>query len=266
MTVALGLVCKDGVLVAADSMASDPQTAHKATKVFKLDCCPMVWTASGSVYVIEEVKNALAGIDLPNQKTGGPPQVFAKPDPNGIRGSLKGAIIRTMRTCYEGALASTPYAPGTTAGDFATSFLTCGYANGTPWLLEFAQDGQLNWHTDFGFYAIGSGGPFAMVAHGLMAHYLTTKLTLDQGMKLAYRAIETTCEVSKQWVGMPVQIAIVDSDGARVLGDDDISRIGDSVARWKELEVDTLLMDAAEAKTGAKGDLPSIEEMPEESD
>ena len=70
MTVAIGLVCNDGVLVASDSMASEAQTAHDVTKVFKLDCCPVVWTAAGSVYVIEEVKTALAGIDIPNLKTG----------------------------------------------------------------------------------------------------------------------------------------------------------------------------------------------------
>src|SRR5689334_9954730 len=98
MTVAIGLVCKDGVLVASDSMASDPLTAHNITKVFKLECCPVVWTASGSVYVIEEVKTALDGIDRPNTKTGGPPVAFAQPDLTALRGSLKGAIHRTMRS------------------------------------------------------------------------------------------------------------------------------------------------------------------------
>lgn len=74
--------------------------------------------------------------------------MFAQPDLASLRGSLKGAIIRTMKTCYEGALASTPFSPGTTSAGFATSFLACGYANSTPWLLEFAPDRQINWHRD----------------------------------------------------------------------------------------------------------------------
>jgi 20S proteasome alpha/beta subunit len=259
VTVAIGLVCKDGVLVASDSMASDPQTAHDVTKVFQLDCCPVVWTASGSVYVIEEVKNALAGIDQQNTKTGGPPRAFADPNLPALRAMLKGAIHRTMKNCYESALVSAPLPAGSIAPAFATSFLVAGYANDQAWLLEFAHDGQVNWHTAFGFYAIGSGGPFARVAHGLMAHYLAAPLSLEQGMKVAYRAIETTCEVSPGGVGMPVQIAVVDHAGSRVLGKPEVDEIGDLVARWKTLEADTLRMTPEDAKGAAQGDLPVME-------
>jgi 20S proteasome alpha/beta subunit len=266
VTVAIGLVCKDGVLVASDSMASDPQTAHNVKKVFRLDCCPVVWTASGSVYVIEEVQNSLRGIDQPNAHTKGPPVAFAEPNLPALRSSLKGAILRTMQTCYQGALASTPIPVGQTAASFVTSFLVLGYANSKPWFLEFAQDGQVNWHTDFGFYAIGSGGPFARVAHGLMAHYLSVPLSLRDGMKVAYRAIETTCEVSSSSVGLPVQIALVDGEGPRVLDPAEISEIGDLVARWKTLEVDTLTMDFGEAQTAAQGDLPTLGDQPKDQD
>ena len=45
MTVALGLVCSDGVLVASDSMASNGRVASAAIKVHRLDKRPIVWTA-----------------------------------------------------------------------------------------------------------------------------------------------------------------------------------------------------------------------------
>lgn len=259
MTVAIGLVCSDGVLVASDSMASDPQTAHNVTKVFKLDHCPVVWTGAGSVYVMEEVEAALAGIDHPNAKTGGPPIAFAEPNLPALRNSLKGVIHSTMQKCYQSALASTPFAPGSFPQQFATSVLLAGYSSGKTWLLEFAHDGQVNWHTTFGFYAVGSGGPFARVAHGLMAHYLTSELSLKQGLKVAYRAIETTCEVAPGGVGMPVRIAVVDQDGPRVLEEAEVNEIGDLVARWKTLETETLSMSPEDAKMHAEGDLPSIE-------
>lgn len=258
MTVAIGLVCSDGVLVASDSMASDPQTAHSVTKVFRLEYCPVVWTASGAVYVIEEIETVLKGIDQPNQ-TGGAPAVFAEPNLSALRERLKANIHKAMQKCYASALASSPFAPGTIAPNFATSFLVAGYANQKPWLLEFAHDGQVNWHTGFGFYAIGSGGPFARVAHGLMAHYLSAPVTLKQGLQVAYRAIETTCEVSPGGVGMPVQIASVDGNGSRVLTESEINEIGDMVARWKTLEADTLRMGPEEAKNVAEGDLPVME-------
>jgi proteasome beta subunit len=259
VTVAIGLVCNDGVLVASDSMASDPQTAHSVTKVFQLKYCPVVWTAAGSVYVIEEVEAALAGIDQPNTQTGAPPAAFAEPNLNALRERLKGIVHRTMKKCYESALVSSPLPPGAIANGFATSFLVAGYANQKPWLLEFAHDGQVNWHTTFGFYAFGSGGPFARVAHGLMAHYLSADLCLKQGLKVAYRAIETTCEVSPGGVGMPVRIAMVDNDGPRVLDESEVNEVGDLVARWKTLEAETLGMTSDDAKMTAQGDLPVME-------
>lgn len=258
MTVAIGLVCQDGVLVASDSMASDPPTAHKVTKVFSLAHCPVVWTASGSVYVIEEVQRALAGIDQLST-SGGPPAVFAKPIQDSLRDKLKSTIHRAMRSSYESALASTPFAQGAIAPGFETDFVVCGYANSTPWLLEFARDGQVNWHTPLGFYATGSGGPFATVARALMAHYLTARVSIDQAKMIAYRAVQTTCEVSQSGVGPPVQIAVVDADGARTLSEDEVEAVGAQVERWKTLEVETLLMSPEAAKENAQGDLPSIE-------
>lgn len=254
MTVATGLVCSDGVLVASDSMASDPATAHKVNKVFRLQNCPAVWTASGSIYVIEEVEATLAGIDQPTV-------AFTQPNLPALRERLRTHIHKTMQKCYTSALASSPFPAGSTAANFHTSFLVAGYASQKPWLLEFAHDGQVNWHTEFGFYAIGSGGPFARVAHGLMAHYLSRQLTLKQGLQVAYRAIETTCEVSPGGVGMPVRIALVDESGPRVLEESEISEIGDLVARWKTLEAETLHMGPEEAKMGAEGDLPVMDPL-----
>jgi hypothetical protein len=233
-------------------MASDPQTAHKVNKVFRLQNCPVVWTASGSIYVIEEVEATLASIDQPVA-------AFTQPNLSALRDRLKVNIHKTMQKCYTSALSSSPFPPGSTSPNFQTSFLVAGYASQKPWLLEFAYDGQVNWHTDFGFYAIGSGGPFARVAHGLMAHYLSSQLTLTQGLKVAYRAIETTCEVSPGGVGMPVRIAVVDKSGPRVFEESKISEIGDLVARWKTLEAETLNMGPEEAKLGAEGDLPVMD-------
>jgi hypothetical protein len=99
----------------------------------------------------------------------------------------------------------------------------------------------VNWHTNEGFCAIGSGGAFAAVAQGLMKHYLDGgPLPLQYGMQLAYRTIETACEVSSMWVRVPVQLAIVDKDGPRVLDHAEIEQLKDEVVGWKQLERDTL--------------------------
>lgn len=256
MTVAIGLVCKDGVLVASDSMGSDANTASRVRKVFTLDRSPIAWTASGSVFVIEEVATVLGDVDVHTD-----PAIQAAitmPDTRKIRDILRQVIPGTMGNCYRSALSSTPLPAGAISANFAASFLVLGYANRQPWFLEFAADGQINWHTDDRFYATGSGGEFATVAHALMGHYLTAPVDLEHGKLIAYRAIATTCEVSNAHVGLPVQMAIVDAEGCRTIDEKEIRSISDMVDRWKTLEADTLRMTAEDAKATALHDLPSM--------
>ncbi len=223
----------------------------------RFETCPAIWTAAGSVYVMEEVSATFSQFDVPNAQ-GAPPAAFAKPDLAAVRTTLAGRINTGMRKCYQSALSATAFPAGQIPITFVSEFLILGYANGVPWFLEFAHDGQINWHTDARFYAVGSGGPFATVAHGLLAHYLSEPLSLNDGMKVAYRAIETTCEVSPGGVGMPVQLAVVDDSGARVLTEEETLAVGNAVDRWKVLEAETLSMSSEDASIGAKGDLPSL--------
>ena len=146
-----------------------------------------------------------------------------------------------MTQCYGSAL---PFGANQQVNGhhpFITDFLVTGYTQARPYLLEVANDGQVNWHTDEGFYAIGSGGAFAAVAQGLMKHYLdASPLPLQYGMQLAYRTIETACDVSSMFVRTPVQLAIVDKNGARVLDHDEIEQLKAEVLGWKQLERDAL--------------------------
>lgn len=257
MTVALGLVCSDGVLVAADSMGSSQMIATLSQKVRTLDHCPAVWTAAGAVYVMEEVETALKGFDK-RDKSGNAPASFTQPDPEQIRKTLQSFVHPAMKKAYESALIPQQYAPGQTISGFPTDFLFLGYANGKPWFLEFDQSGQINWHPDF--YAIGSGGQFASVCRALLAHHIGDGLNIERGRYVAYRAIATTCDVSSFGVGLPVQIAVVDHQGARILDDAEMESIAIAVDRWKELEKDTLATfsttDAPSAE--AVGDLPTM--------
>jgi hypothetical protein len=125
-----------------------------------------------------------------------------------------------------------------------------------------AVDGQINWHTEHRFYAVGSGGEFASVAHGLMSHYISDDLTLEHGKLLAYRTIDTTINVSSSGVGPPVQIAICDNNGPRILDDDEIKAVSTAVDRWKELEVETLRATLESLAGSAARDLPTLYEDP----
>jgi 20S proteasome alpha/beta subunit len=242
MTVALGLVCSDGVLVASDSMASDGPVASNAVKVHSFDHQPIVWTASGSVFVIEEAAQQLAELEKQVRQNPAVQAAFGEPNLPVIRQNMASCLKQTMAQCYGSAL---PFGAKQQINGahhpFITDFLVTGYAQAIPYLLEVANDGQVNWHTDTGFYAIGSGGTFAAVAQGLMKHYLDAgPLPLQYGMQLAYRTIETACDVSSMFVRTPVQLAIVDKNGARVLDHGEIEQLKDEVMGWKQLERDAL--------------------------
>lgn len=244
MTVALGLVCADGVVVASDSLATMGNVARPAVKVYAMDVAPAIWTAAGSVYVIEEVQDALANLEKDVSKDAPNPvkRAFLDPDLAGIKLKVGGAIHKAVKTCYDLAL---PHGAGTgLAVDhhvFSSEFLVLGWANETPYFLEFAHDAQMNWHTEAGFYAVGSGGEFATVANALMAHYVEGEpLAVEDGLLLAFRTIETICSVSSSSVGGPVQLAVADKDGARVLGDSEIEEVKTAVAGWKEVERDSI--------------------------
>lgn len=241
MTVALGLVCSDGVLVASDSMASDGPVASNAVKVHAFEHQPIVWTASGSVFVIEEAALQLVELEKQVGQNAAVQGAFGEPNLPVIRQNVANCLKQTMAQCYGSAL---PFGANQQVNGnhpFITDFVVAGYAQAKPYLLEVARDGQVNWHTDAGFYAIGSGGAFAAVAQGLMKHYLDAgPLPLQYGMQLAYRTIETACDVSSMFVRTPVQVAIVDKNGARVLDHGEIEQLKDEVMGWKQLERDAL--------------------------
>jgi len=115
----------------------------------------------------------------------------------------------------------------------------------------------MNWHTEKLFAAVGSGGAFATVARALMEHYTEGgPLPVDLGRQVAYRTIDTTCRVSASGVGLPVQLAVVDDNGARELSPDEVKQVGTEVAGWTQLERETLLGTAARAPAE---DLPTLD-------
>src|ERR1700728_1909914 len=161
MTVALALICSDGVLVASDSMASNGPVASTAVKVRQLAQQPIVWTASGSVFIIEEAAQQLTNLETQIGKDAQVLAAFGQPDLAVIRQSIASLLKQTMAQCYGSALPFGTQQQVNGNHPFITDFLVTGYTQTTPYLLEVAHDGQVNWHTDEGFYAIGSGGAFA---------------------------------------------------------------------------------------------------------
>jgi hypothetical protein len=225
-------------------MSTSGGIAKKGQKVNRLSNLPLVWTASGSVYVIEDVAVKLKELDDEAGQQAVLRNAFAKPDLDAIRGNLGRYVREAMAACYTAATPGQQMlqgAGGEQRHPFASDFLLLGYGDESPYFLEVSHDGQLNWHHEERFYAVGSGGEYASVAHALMAHYVEGEpLPVDLGLEVAYRTIATTIEVSSQWVGFPVQLAVADQNGARVLDGDEVEQVEHAVQSWIKVEADTL--------------------------
>jgi hypothetical protein len=243
-------------------MASSGEIARLETKVYKMESLPLVWTASGPSYVIEEVLAVLRDHETEAAQNAVILQNYIDPRPDRVRQNLGTVVRQKLLECYRAALPlGERFVSQEGKHKLATDLLFLGYSNDTAYFLEIAADGQMNWHTEHYFYAIGSGGPFASVAHALMRHYLAEgPLTLELGKRLAYRTIETTCEVSTSHVALPVRMAVVDSDGSKILSDGEIEELKTIVAGWKQIERETL---GGETEIPASGEIDAIPEVDE---
>ena len=63
---------------------------------------------------------------------------------------------------------------------------------------------------------------------------------MEAAKAIAYRAIETTCNVAALGVAMPVQLGVVLEDGAKLLDQAELDETKELVNLWKAKEVDTL--------------------------
>jgi ATP-dependent protease HslVU (ClpYQ) peptidase subunit len=243
MTVAIGLVCSDGVLVASDSMGSSGRLAAPIRKVQALEDAPAVWTYAGSLFMGQAIEAALASSETN----------CAHPSSS----DLVAAISPALRDAYR-----TPTVPpGGTQKDLlphATDVLLLTWHDGEPSFSRIQQDLTIvNCHRDT-LVAIGSGNEYASVVRAALAHYIDGSVDLHLGMMLAYRVISTVCDVSAWNVAPPVQIAVADASGARVLTGSEVDELADLCSRWVAVERSSLGQARDLAVGGIEGDLPSL--------
>lgn len=218
MTIALGLVCSDGVLVASDSMGHSGPIATRVEKARALTGSSVVWAVSGSTFTTQRIEESISKNDR--------------------RRSLKvtpAKLADRLRPVVQEAYAVPSPAPGAdsdTSAVHAAEALLLGWCEDEPSFVHLPADLAPVDCCGRSFVAIGSGHEFAAVVHATLRHQAGPALTLQQGMLLAYRIVATVCEVSSWGVALPVQIAVADAGGARVLGDRDLEEIDTGVQRW----------------------------------
>ena len=242
MTVAIAMACLDGVLVASDSMGSSGTIATEMQKVRALTTRPIVWVASGSAYVGQRIEQAIE-LDDVDSGSGETPRTIAE--------HLRPVIVDAY---------SVPVAPP--GGKHADSqahgvdALILGWLDDKASFVHLGPDVAPVEQKHQSFVAIGSGHQFADVAYATLSHHVDGQLTLEEGTLLAYRIISTVCRVSSWGVALPVQIAVADAEGARVLSAQEIEQIDTGMQRWLHSEASEFRSSSVSADP--TGDLPSF--------
>lgn len=246
MTVIIGLNCTDGVLLASDSMGSSGKIATTVPKARIMKGHPIIWGMSGSAFVIQQTEHAVQKLERNGQ---------AKPTAQKLAQKVRETIIEAQE------IPVTP--PGGDERDRQRHISEALILDWTPKtagsIIHIPDDLAPMDCRNRPFVAIGSGHEFAATIYETLSHHLSEPLRLDQACLFAYRAIATVCRVSSWGVGLPVQIAIANSQGAKLLGSQELEQLEDGVQRWLASDAENFRTEGSPQPAGR---LPQIRKAP----
>jgi 20S proteasome alpha/beta subunit len=133
--------------------------------------------------------------------------------------------------------------------------LFVGWSADGPFILHVSVDGAVEFCDSHA--AEGSGTFYALLAIATVRHHDFNAIRLPHAQTIAYRAIEVVCQASAFGVSVPVQMGVVTEDeGARMLSDDELKLVADSVNIWKALDKEGL----TKALVASGHDIPPLPE------
>jgi ATP-dependent protease HslVU (ClpYQ) peptidase subunit len=128
--------------------------------------------------------------------------------------------------------------PRTDPPDLICLFCWCDEQG--PCILEIPRTGGDHQFHDR-FAAIGTGEIFAKFAMASLAHLDPDQLDLERAKMVAYRAIADAIDVAAMFLGPPIQMYVVDEEGARTVPSEEVNGgLADSVHLWKARQFETL--------------------------
>ncbi len=222
-TVIVALRHREGVLIGADSQATDPhaQVRWPVTKLRRVGSLPFVIGFSGSMGSAERILDAL--------------------DAAGIRPNQLDRKVR-FQTYLDGLLkpeyaaaagrAANPYQPIPIWG------LAAGCVEREARILEYEASGDSSWHDHF--HAIGSGAATAYAGFRMLGGRDLCRLSERTALLALLRIIRTTIGVDMMGVSDPIRVWRVACSGASELPDDEVNVNLQAVAEWELREREAL--------------------------
>ena len=224
-TVLVALKYRDGVLVGADSQASDPAAMVRwpVQKVSQIGSNPLVVGFSGSVGTSDRIFERLAEAKF--RKT-----TFEK------RRRLQDFLDRELRPEYEAVRLRKNPAPGF---DPPGVWGVAGtWVQGQGAILEYELSGDSSWHQYF--HAAGSGARTAYAVYRVLGGRALCKLSERTALTAAIRILETAIAVDIAGVGKPLDVWRVNAAGVKRLGEGEVNAHAQLVDEWERREREAL--------------------------
>ncbi len=201
-TTTLGLVCKDGIILAADKRATFGGLFISHKRIDKLlPITDKVYvTTAGSVADIQlMIKLTKAEIRLKILRTKMEPSIKEI-------ASLFGMLV------YENIRKFSPILG-------ITAFLIGGVDNKGFWLFDIGPDGSALERKDF--VSTGSG---SVVAYGVLEDSYREGLSIDDGVKLAVKSINAAMQRDTP-TGSGIDVVVIDKNGARKVIEEEVKQV-----------------------------------------
>ena len=202
-TTTIGLVCKDGIVLCADKRATLGQgifIGHKRVDKILPITDKISVTTAGSVSDIQLlIKLTRAEIRLKKLRTKIEPSVKET-------ASLFGMLV------YENIRKFSPILG-------VTAFLVGGVDDKGFWLYEVSPDGSNLEHRDF--VSTGSG---MVVAYGVLEDSYKKDMNLDEGVKLAVKALSAAMQRDTP-TGSGIDVVVIDKNGTRKVVEEEVKQV-----------------------------------------
>lgn len=222
MTLVVAIKCKDGVVIASDSAASDSETGIKQPmeKIKQLGNHPILYGASADVGLLQKLNEEL--------------QTFTpKSNFKNILKEIKKLVVPELK---ESAMLHVPYPQQGFYQPPVAVLLFAGVTDGEAWILEIERDGRdTRYGEDLGdFAAIGSGKPWAQA---VFRPHLFTERDLKLGKIFAYRVVEDSIELASGGLAKPINMFTISIEGkVEQISRDELEGLVDTCEVWRDQE------------------------------
>jgi 20S proteasome alpha/beta subunit len=259
LTVIVGFVGDSCAVMASDSEGTE--SGHTRFDVAK------IWTSGNSLLLgysgNSAVRDALRrSIDVTMQANFGEAEVIDRWD---ARDALVAAVRPVLGQFYSEFISTSRTADEALEG----RLLVIGRDGAGHWLLEVDGNCIATFYEERGLQAVGSGGPAAFVAHGLLRHYQPREQTVKELRLIAYRTIRTCIDGLGGPLGVGGEVHIWscrEGEGYVRSTAEQLQDLDEGLAKWKTMERESLSLAVGTAPTEGAAAAEGVPEALDDDD